>query len=85
MVIRETETSMPLPCAPPGQVMEISTIIGGHGLCQKLTSMGIIPGSCIKVNEGHRSGPLIIDIKGSRIALGCGVAQKIMVKERKDG
>ena len=54
---------------------------GGMGVMRRLTDMGLIPGEKIKVlhNPGH--GPVSISIKGSKLAFGHGLAQKIIVRE----
>ncbi len=46
----------------------------------KLTAMGMYPGSEVRVLENH-GGPMIVEVKGSRLSLGCGVAAKIMVDD----
>ena len=54
---------------------------GGQGVMQKLTDMGLIPGEKLKVlhNSGH--GPVTVLIKGAKVALGHGIATKIIVRE----
>jgi Fe2+ transport system protein FeoA len=54
---------------------------GGQGIMQKLTDMGLIPGEKLKVlhNSGH--GPVTVLIKGAKVALGHGIATKIIVRE----
>ncbi|MCK4822382.1 FeoA domain-containing protein [bacterium] len=58
-----------------------ASITGGWGVRRKLTDMGLIPGERLKVlhNSGH--GPITVLIKGSKIALGYGIADKIIVEE----
>ena len=58
-----------------------SSLEGGHGAMQRLTDMGLIPGERLKVlhNSGH--GPVTVLIKGAKVALGHGLAVKIIVKE----
>ncbi|BDZ68114.1 hypothetical protein GCM10025860_15620 [Methanobacterium ferruginis] len=42
--------------------------------------MGIYKDSQIKVIKNDIPGPLIVDVKGSRLIIGRGQAQKIMVE-----
>ena len=58
-----------------------TSLEGGHGAMQRLTDMGLIPGERLKVlhNSGH--GPVTVLIKGAKVALGHGLAVKIIVKE----
>ena len=51
----------------------------GWGLTRRLADMGLTPGVEIRVVSSHGPGPLMVELRGSRIALGHGVAQKIMV------
>ena len=47
---------------------------------KKLSDMGIYKDAKVKVVKNDIPGPLIIDVKGSRLILGRGQAQKIMVE-----
>jgi Fe2+ transport system protein FeoA len=53
----------------------------GWGLQRRLADMGLTSGVIIRVMNNQRPGPLIIDLRGSRLVLGYGMAQKILVKE----
>ena len=48
-------------------------------MSKKLCEIGIYPKSLLKVIKNDISGPLIVEVKGSRFVLGRGQAQKIMV------
>jgi len=73
--------SMPLVMASPGKLLTVIGINAGWGLQRRLTDMGLTPGVQIRVMNGQCAGPVLIDLRGSRLGLGRGVAQKIMVKE----
>jgi ferrous iron transport protein A len=61
-----------------GKVLEISA---GRGLQNKLSSMGIYPGREItKLSQFALRGPVAIKTGGSILALGYGVASKIIVE-----
>jgi len=72
---------MPLVMASPGKLLTVIGINAGWGLQRRLTDMGLTPGVQIRVMNGQCAGPVLIDLRGSRLGLGRGVAQKIMVKE----
>jgi Fe2+ transport system protein FeoA len=74
----------PLIFADAGKKLLVAGFIGGFGMGQRLTEMGLTVGSQILVVEGSCHGPLVVDVRGSRLGLGCGVAHKIMVKEITD-
>lgn len=71
---------MPLSMARPGEVVTLVVINAGFGLKRRLADMGLNPGVSLKVIHGQLPGPIIIELRGSRVALGRGMAQKIMVK-----
>jgi ferrous iron transport protein A len=66
---------------------KITQVRGGKGLVRRLTAMGFTYGTEVLVVCSHSSsnpdhgGPLVVEVKDSRIALGRGVAMKIMVQE----
>ena len=63
-----------------GVSVRISAIQGGRGLVGRLCSMGLVPGTEVQVVGGRRGGPVIVGLRGCRIAIGCGMANKIMVE-----
>jgi len=72
---------MPLSMVPPGQEVELVAVQGGWGIRRRLAEMGLNPGVRIKVIQSDfRGGPLIIAVRDTRLALGHGMAHKIMVK-----
>jgi ferrous iron transport protein A len=54
---------------------------GGRGAAQRLTDMGLIPGERLKVLHNTGFGPVTVLIKETKVALGHGLASKIIVKE----
>lgn len=79
------ERSMPLSLAGTGKVLKVTAVGGGWGLRRRLAELGLTPGVPVTVMSGCHPGPLLIDLRGSRLSLGFGVAQKIMVKETEVG
>jgi len=70
---------MPLAMISAGEVVRVVDIRAGRGLIRRLTDMGLTPGVNIKIINSQRPGPVVIELRGSRLVLGHGVAQKIMV------
>ncbi|MFC2053292.1 ferrous iron transport protein A [Chloroflexota bacterium] len=55
---------------------------GSSGVELKLRKLGLLPGDTAKViRHAPLGGPLLIECKGRQIALGRGVAVKILVEE----
>ena len=70
---------MPLTFAKSGSRVRIAAIDAGCGFQGRLAAMGIALGEEIEVIQNAASGPFIVVVKGSRIMLGRGMAQKIQV------
>jgi ferrous iron transport protein A len=61
---------------------KVIDIQGGAGIRQRLSQMGIHPGDIITmVRYGALRGPLLIEIHGSQVALGRGIASKVIAEE----
>ena len=74
-----TGQGMPLAMAQPGELVTVIGIRAGWGLLRRLADMGLTPGIPIRVINSQMPGPVLINLRGSRVALGRGVAQKVMV------
>jgi len=70
---------MPLAIVQTGRRVRLVTVEAGHGLQGRLAAMGLVPGVEIEVLRNSTHGPFLVAVKGSRIMLGRGMAQKIMV------
>jgi ferrous iron transport protein A len=84
-MLNKLNGAMPLAMAGAGKQLEVVGVNSGHGLQRRLADMGLVPGVHIMVMNGCHSGPFLIDIRGTRLGLGFGIAQKIMVKEVENG
>lgn len=61
---------------------KVIDIKGGSGIRQRLSQMGIHPGDEITMlRYGALRGPILIEIHGSQVALGRGIASRIIVEE----
>lgn len=70
---------VPLSAVPEGSRARIGTLTGGRGLQARLVSMGLNPGSEVEVISNTGPGPFIVGSRGSRIALGYGLARRVFV------
>jgi Fe2+ transport system protein FeoA len=73
------ELTMPLALVKAGKRVHIVGLAAGEGLQGRLAAMGLVPGTQLEVIMNSAQGPFIVSVKGSRIILGHGMAQKIMV------
>ncbi|MEM2027280.1 MAG: FeoA family protein [Candidatus Bathyarchaeia archaeon] len=59
---------------------------GGRGLERRLIDMGLTPGTKVTVvKSAPLHGPIEVIVRGSRLALGRGVAERILVEVERDG
>ncbi len=70
--------SMPLSFLSQNEKGIVENIISGKKLSKRLYEMGFNKGAEIKVIKND-VGPLIVSLSGSTIAIGRGIAQKIMI------
>lgn len=70
---------MPLSMVAPGDTVKVAAVRAGWGLQRRLADLGLTPGVKVRVVSSGRPGPVVINVRGSRLALGYGVAHRIMV------
>ena len=74
-------TCLPLAFLNPGEQGTVKEISSGKSATKRLYEMGLNTGAKVKVMKND-AGPLIISLSGSKIALGRGLAQKIMINNQ---
>jgi ferrous iron transport protein A len=63
-----------------GEHGTIVHLAAGRRLLSRMASLGFTPGADVSVIQNFGRGPLIALVRGSRIALGRGEAQRIRVR-----
>jgi len=72
---------MPLSMVSPGEDVRLVAIRGGRRVRKRLADLGLTPGTILRVVQAGFHGPLIVAFKDdARLALGRGMAHKIMVE-----
>jgi ferrous iron transport protein A len=67
-----------------GQTGTVVGVLGGHGLIQRLDALGIRPGKKVtKLSSTLFRGPVTLRVNNSRVAVGFGMARKIIVEAEK--
>jgi ferrous iron transport protein A len=74
---------LPLTELPTGTSGVLVGVSAGKGLAGRLTSLGFTPGVEVMMLQNYGHGPLMVSVRGTRVALGRGEAEKIWI-ERKD-
>jgi len=76
-----TEPKITLSMIKSDSTVEFLGVDAGKTLTNHLTSLGLLPGQKFKVIKNDFQSAFILKIKESRVALGKGMAKKIIVKE----
>ncbi len=65
-----------------GDKVKVIKLNAGKRATQRLISMGIIPGNIVEIARvSSLGGPVLIRYEGSEIAIGYGLASKIIVEK----
>jgi Fe2+ transport system protein FeoA len=75
----EAKLPRPLSIVRAGEKVKVVAINAGHGLNSRLASLGILPNVEMTVLSSGHLGPFVVSVKDSRMVLGRGMADKIMV------
>ena len=63
----------------PGKMAQVIEIIGGANVNRKLADLGIFPGSFVEILK-NQGGPVLLAVGASRLAIGRGMAEKVIVR-----
>ena len=64
-----------------GQVGKVVEVLGGRGMIVRLSALGIRPGRrVVKISSVFLRGPVTVQVNQSQVAIGFGMARRIMVE-----
>lgn len=72
---------IPLSALAPSQVGVVRQLAGGRGFVSRLAALGFTLGAEVTMVQNFGHGPLIVNIRDTRIALGRGEAAKVLVEK----
>jgi len=79
------DSYLPLASLLPAQEGRLVAINGGHGVLLRLRRLGLRPGAQVRaVATGRWGGPVLVEVDGCRVALGRGLARRILVQVNGD-
>ncbi len=78
--LKERVRLMPLSFAHEGECGIVEEFMGGAGAQLRLATIGLRKGDEVEVITNRGAGQLVVAVNGMRLALGRGIANKIMVK-----
>ena len=68
-----------------GRSGTVVAVLGGRGLIRRLDALGIRPGKRVtKISSTFFRGPVILRVDGAQIAIGFGMAGRIVVEVDKE-
>ena len=77
----KNSTVIPLSRLASGQSGQVVDFGGGWGVKRRVQAMGIRPGKRItKISGMFMRGPVVVKVDNAQVAVGWGMAQKIMVR-----
>ncbi|MDP2994718.1 MAG: FeoA family protein [Anaerolineales bacterium] len=76
--------AIPLAEIHPGEEVVVREFRAGRAVGSRLASLGLTPGVRVNMTQNYGRGPLIVTVRGTRVALGRGEAAKIIVERGAD-
>ena len=73
---------IPLAMCEEGVEVDIFCVNCGLGIKKRLCDLGLYDNTKIKIIKNDISGPIIIKVKDSKLVIGRGQANKIIVRKR---
>lgn len=77
--LKQRQPLMPLTLARPGERLIITEMRAGRHARERLTSLGLNPGDLVEIINNNNDGRLVIGHNNTRIAIGRGIGEKILV------
>ena len=71
--------TIPLLMLHVGRKGVVGKIVGGRSVCKRLNELGLVPGSEVEMVNRISNGPVMIRVKGSKLAIGRGLASKVHI------
>lgn len=62
-----------------GETVRVVKVMGGMKIAQRLLEWGLVPDALVQVVFNNKHGPIIIKVNDVTIAIGRGIAKKILV------
>lgn len=79
------KASFPLIEARVSREVVVLSVSGGRGMRTHLHDMGLFPGAVVRLVNPGRGGPCIVQAGDGRLAIGHGIARRIIVTEMTGG
>jgi ferrous iron transport protein A len=71
---------IPLGALKEGETGLVYDFVAGHSLVSRMAALGFTPDARVTMVQNFGHGPVIVSIRGTRIALGRGEAAKVRIR-----
>ncbi|MDI6856982.1 MAG: FeoA family protein [Dehalococcoidia bacterium] len=78
-MVDSRDTVVPLGALLPGQRGTIVNLSGGRAFVSRCLALGCTPGTRVRMERNNGRGPVIVVVRGARLALGRGEAMRVQV------
>jgi ferrous iron transport protein A len=79
--IEAEEPTLPLDRVPKSRRAQVLCVTSDHGANRRLAQLGIVAGEVVEVRRSAPlGGPILVEVHGSTVALGRGLARKVLVR-----
>lgn len=75
---------IPLSDLPAHASGTVHSLVGGHEFCGRVASLGLTAGASLTVVQNFGSGPLLVTVRGTRVALGRTEAARVHIVPSED-
>jgi ferrous iron transport protein A len=73
---------VPLGTLPSGETGTIIDLAGGRRFVARCLALGCTPGAQVEMERNAGRGPVIVKVRGARLALGRGESMRLRVRRR---
>jgi len=77
--VNTTELAVPVGSLKPGETGTIVALSGGRSFRARCLALGCIPGTTIEMERNSGHGPIVLVVRGVRLALGRGESMRLTV------
>ena len=75
---------VPLGTLRPGETGAIVALAGGRAFVARCLALGCTPGTRVTMERNAGRGPIIVKVRGTRLALGRGESMRLQVERKRE-
>ncbi len=79
------ESGMTLSALPAGRRGTVRALRGGRSFCSRAANLGFTAGAQVDVIQNYGHGPMIVSVRGARVAQGRSEAENVLMDQGEAG